>query len=41
MITSHGEEQKVISALRNGAANYILKPIQVDKMTDVLTKLFI
>jgi len=39
MITSHGEQDKVIQAIQNGASNYILKPLQIDKLEDVIKKL--
>ena len=39
MITSHGEQNKVIDALRYGASNYLLKPIDPAKMRDVIGKL--
>ena len=39
MVTSHGEQQKVIQAIQSGASNYLLKPIQMDKLTDALDKL--
>lgn len=38
MVTSHGEEEKVIRAIKAGAKNYILKPISAQKVTDVLEK---
>lgn len=38
MVTSHGEEDKVIKAIKAGAKNYILKPISIKKVTDVLQK---
>ncbi|WP_419764305.1 MAG: response regulator [Arcobacter sp.] len=38
MITSHGEEEKVITAIQNGASNYLLKPIQVKKLEEVFEK---
>jgi two-component system chemotaxis response regulator CheY len=38
MITSHGEENKVIRAIQKGAKNYILKPINIDKLKEVLDK---
>ena len=41
MVTSHGEQQKVIKAIQAGASNYLLKPIQMDKLTDALAKLSI
>jgi len=39
MITSHGEEQKVIEAIKAGALHYILKPFQEDKLKEVLEKI--
>ena len=39
MVTSHGEQAKVIKAIQSGASNYLLKPIQLDKLTDALDKL--
>ncbi|RLA81843.1 MAG: two-component system response regulator [Epsilonproteobacteria bacterium] len=39
MVTSHGEQAKVIQAIQSGASNYLLKPIQMDKLTDALNKL--
>lgn len=40
MVTSHGEQDKVIKAIQNGASNYLLKPIQIDKLEEVINKLF-
>ncbi|MEA2050553.1 MAG: response regulator [Campylobacterota bacterium] len=40
MVTSHGEQDKVIKAIQAGASNYLLKPIQVDKLEEVVNKLF-
>lgn len=39
MITSHGEQDKVIKAIQNGASNYMLKPLQQDKLKDIIDKL--
>jgi len=39
MITSHGEQDKVIKAIKAGANNYILKPLQLEKFKDVINKL--
>jgi two-component system chemotaxis response regulator CheY len=36
MVTSHGEQDKVIRAIQNGASNYLLKPIQIDKLEEVI-----
>lgn len=38
MVTSHGEEEKVIRAIKAGANNYLLKPISLKKVSDVLDK---
>jgi two-component system chemotaxis response regulator CheY len=38
MVTSHGEQDKVIRAIQSGASNYLLKPIQADKLADVVEK---
>jgi len=40
MITSHGEQEKVIEAVKAGAKNYILKPLKEDKVKKVIEKLF-
>jgi len=39
MITSHGEEQKVRKAIKAGAKNYILKPINAPALEKIVTKL--
>jgi two-component system chemotaxis response regulator CheY len=39
MITSHGEQDKVIKAIKAGAKNYILKPLKIDKLDEVINKL--
>lgn len=39
MITSHGEQDKVIRAIQNGASNYVLKPIKFEKLEEVVSKL--
>ncbi len=38
MITSHGEQDKVIKAIQSGASNYLLKPIQVEKLQEIINK---
>ncbi len=38
MVTSHGEQDKVIKAIQNGASNYLLKPIQIDKLQEIISK---
>jgi two-component system chemotaxis response regulator CheY len=39
MITSHGEQDKVIRAIQSGASNYLLKPLQQEKLEEVIDKL--
>ena len=39
MVTSHGEEEMVIKAVRAGALNYILKPFTIEKLKEVINKL--
>ena len=39
MVTSHGEQDKVIKAIQAGAANYILKPLKIEKLEEVIKKL--
>jgi len=39
MVTSHGEQDKVIKAIQNGASNYVLKPIKQDKLEEIINKL--
>ena len=39
MVTSHGEQDKVIKAIQNGASNYILKPVKIDKLEETIDKL--
>jgi two-component system chemotaxis response regulator CheY len=39
IITSHGEQEKVIKAIQSGASNYLLKPLKVDRLKEVLDKL--
>jgi two-component system chemotaxis response regulator CheY len=38
MVTSHGEQDKVIKAIQSGASNYLLKPIQVEKLQEIIKK---
>ena len=38
MVTSHGEQDKVIRAIQSGASNYLLKPIQIDKLQEIISK---
>jgi len=39
MVTSHGEQDKVIRAIQSGASNYLLKPIDINKLEEVINKL--
>jgi len=39
MVTSHGEQDKVIRAIQNGASNYILKPVKIEKLEETINKL--
>jgi len=39
MVTSHGEEQKVRKAIKAGAKNYILKPINAASLGKIVLKL--
>jgi len=39
MITSHGEQEKVIKAIQSGASNYLLKPLKEDKLSEIIDKL--
>jgi len=39
MVTSHGEQDKVIRAIQNGASNYVLKPIKYEKLEETVGKL--
>ncbi len=40
MITSHGEEELVLNAIKSGAKGYILKPITEEKVINSLEKVF-
>lgn len=39
MVTSHGEQDKVIRAIKNGASGYLLKPIKEDELKTKIEKL--
>jgi two-component system chemotaxis response regulator CheY len=41
MVTSHGDKDKIIRAIKNGASNYILKPIAIEKLEEVIKKIAI
>ena len=38
MVTSLGEQDKVIKAIQSGASNYLLKPIQINKLQEIILK---
>ena len=38
MITAHGEQQKVMQSIKNGAKGYILKPITRDKVRESMQR---
>jgi len=38
MVTSHAQERSVMSALHAGARSYVLKPIQKEKLREVIDK---
>jgi two-component system chemotaxis response regulator CheY len=38
MVTSHGQEQMVLDAIEAGAKGYVLKPINADKLQDVIER---
>ena len=39
MVTSHGQEGMVRDALRAGAKGYVLKPVKVDRLRDMIKKI--
>jgi len=40
MVTSHGQEEMVIDAIRSGASGYLLKPMKINKLSDAIRKIF-
>jgi two-component system, chemotaxis family, chemotaxis protein CheY len=40
MVTSHGQEEMVINAIRFGAGGYLLKPVNLMKLRDSIRKVF-
>lgn len=40
MVTSHGQEEMVVSALKAGAKGYILKPINEEKLSQGISTIF-
>ena len=39
MVTSHGEQEKVIKAIQAGASNYISKPLKIEKLDEIINKI--
>lgn len=40
MVTSHGQEAMVISAIKAGASGYVLKPVNAEKLTNAIKRIF-
>jgi two-component system, chemotaxis family, chemotaxis protein CheY len=40
MVTSHGQEQMVIESIEVGAKGYVLKPIKVDKLQEMIMQVY-
>lgn len=40
MVTSHGQEEMVIEAIKAGASGYVLKPITADKLEKAIKRVF-
>lgn len=38
MVTSHGDQEKVLKAIEMGASSYILKPLNKQRLNDVVDK---
>ncbi|WP_040475677.1 response regulator [Paramagnetospirillum caucaseum] len=38
MVTSHGQERMVIDSLDAGAKGYVLKPVRIEKLSDMIAK---
>lgn len=38
MVTSHGQERMVIDSLDAGAKGYVLKPVRIEKLSDMISK---
>lgn len=39
MVTSHGQERMVIDSLDAGARGYVLKPVRIEKLSDMIAKI--
>ncbi|MFA6189086.1 MAG: response regulator [Sulfuricurvum sp.] len=40
MVTSHGQEEMVIEAIRAGASGYVLKPVTAEKLSHAIGRIF-
>lgn len=40
MVTSHGQEEMVIAAIKAGASGYVLKPVTAEKLSKAIQKIF-
>ena len=40
MVTSHGQEEMVVSSLKSGAQGYLLKPINEEKLAKAISNLY-
>lgn len=40
MVTSHGQEEMVIAAIKAGASGYVLKPVNAEKLSQAITRIF-
>ena len=40
MVTSHGQEDMVVSSLKSGAQGYLLKPINEEKLMQVISNIY-
>ncbi|HEX5670107.1 MAG TPA: response regulator [Sulfuricurvum sp.] len=40
MVTSHGQEEMVITAIKAGASGYVLKPVTAEKLRKAIERIF-
>lgn len=40
MVTSHGQEEMVIAAIKAGASGYVLKPVNAEKLGHAIKRIF-
>ncbi len=38
MVTSHGQEQMVVDAIKSGALGYVIKPVKIEKLEEHINK---